>query len=74
MSNPDESPLIGYQAMSEHIFGTPNKWRVIRTMCDARQLPYVQFGKQLGMWPSSYQRFREEQEAVNSANARKGAA
>lgn len=67
MSNPS-SPLIGYQAMSEYIFGTPAKWRVVRTMCDARQLPFVPFGRQRGMWPETYEQFRREQEEKNSVN------
>lgn len=69
--NDTTSPVIGYQAMSEYIFGTTSKWRVVRTMCDARQLPFMMFGRQRGMWPETYEKFRREQEESNSANGRK---
>lgn len=65
-----EQPILGAGAIANFIFGDPAKARSIYHLAETSQIPIVRFGAQLAIYPSTYKRWRKEQEEQNSRNAR----
>lgn len=71
MTDESEKPWIGAAAIAKGIFGDETQTQRVYYFMKTRRLPAMRIGGTLMLFPSTWRKFREEEEARNSENVGK---